>query len=110
MVFLPSGSPRRSVGPVPNRSTTCWTKVSGGSAHPATGRPMVHDHRRILATGLARLRSTLQYRPLIFELLAKRGVTVDLDAMLPVYYQERGWDGEGVPTQEKLAELGLASI
>ena len=30
---------------------------------------MVHDHRRILATGLARLRSTLQYRPLIFELL-----------------------------------------
>lgn len=42
---------------------------SAGSAHPATGRPMVHDHRRILATGLARLRSTLQYRPLIFELL-----------------------------------------
>lgn len=42
---------------------------SVGSAHPATGRPMVHDHRRILATGLARLRSTLQYRPLIFELL-----------------------------------------
>ena len=45
------------------------TAASAGSAHPATGRPMVHDHRRILATGLARLRSTLQYRPLIFELL-----------------------------------------
>lgn len=39
-----------------------------------------------------------------------QGVTVDLDAMLPIYYQERGWDGEGVPTEEKLAELGLASL
>ncbi|GIS60248.1 MAG: hypothetical protein CM1200mP2_24730 [Planctomycetaceae bacterium] len=38
------------------------------------------------------------------------GVTVDLDAMLPVYYSERGWDEEGVPTEEKLAELGLASM
>ncbi len=38
------------------------------------------------------------------------GVTVHLDQMLPIYYQERGWDEEGVPTQEKLAELGLASL
>jgi len=37
-------------------------------------------------------------------------VTVDLDAMLPVYYSERGWDEEGVPSKEKLAELGLASL
>ena len=38
------------------------------------------------------------------------GVTVDLEAMLPIYYQERGWDDQGVPSQEKLAELGLASL
>ena len=38
------------------------------------------------------------------------GVTVNLDAMLPIYYSERGWDEEGVPSQEKLVELGLASI
>lgn len=38
------------------------------------------------------------------------GVTVNLDAMLPDYYQERGWDEEGVPTAEKLAELGLESL
>jgi aldehyde:ferredoxin oxidoreductase len=38
------------------------------------------------------------------------GVTVNLDQMLPIYYQERGWDDEGVPTAEKLAELGLASL
>ena len=38
------------------------------------------------------------------------GVTVNLAAMLPDYYQERGWDEEGVPTAEKLAELGLESL
>jgi aldehyde:ferredoxin oxidoreductase len=37
------------------------------------------------------------------------GVVVDLAAMLPVYYRERGWSVDGVPTREKLAELGLAS-
>lgn len=34
----------------------------------APGRPMVSDHRRILATGLGRLRSKLKYRPVLFEL------------------------------------------
>ena len=38
------------------------------------------------------------------------GVTVNLDAMLPIYYEERGWDPEGVPTREKLVELGIASV
>jgi len=38
------------------------------------------------------------------------GVVVQLDKMLPQYYAERGWDEEGVPTREKLADLGLASI
>lgn len=35
----------------------------------APGRPMVSDHRRILATGLGRLRSKLQYRPVLFDLM-----------------------------------------
>jgi aldehyde:ferredoxin oxidoreductase len=39
-----------------------------------------------------------------------KGVVVHLDQMLPVYYQKRGWDEHGVPTREKLAELGLASV
>ncbi len=38
------------------------------------------------------------------------GVVVQLDKMLPIYYRERGWDNEGVPSQEKLEELGLASL
>ena len=38
------------------------------------------------------------------------GVTVNLDAMLTDYYRTRGWDEEGVPSQDKLAELGLSSL
>ncbi len=33
------------------------------------GQRMVHDHRRILATGVARLRTKIQYRPVVFELM-----------------------------------------
>lgn len=35
----------------------------------ATGEAMQHDHRRILATGIARLRAKIKYRPVVFELL-----------------------------------------
>jgi hypothetical protein len=34
------------------------------------GQPMISDHRRILATGLGRLRGKLRYRPVAFELMA----------------------------------------
>ncbi|RWI90022.1 MAG: hypothetical protein EOR22_25370 [Mesorhizobium sp.] len=34
-----------------------------------SGRAMVADHRRILATGIARLRSKIKYRPVVFELM-----------------------------------------
>lgn len=30
---------------------------------------MLADHRRILATGIARLRSKIKYRPVVFELM-----------------------------------------
>ena len=33
------------------------------------GEAMQHDHRRILATAMARLRSKIKYRPVIFELM-----------------------------------------
>lgn len=36
------------------------------------GLPMLSDHRRILATGLARLRGKIRYRPVIFELTPPR--------------------------------------
>ncbi len=35
----------------------------------ALGEPMISDHRRILATGLSRLRGKIKYRPVVFELM-----------------------------------------
>lgn len=39
------------------------------AAAPLPGMPMIHDHRRILATGIARLRAKIKYRPVVFELM-----------------------------------------
>jgi hypothetical protein len=38
-------------------------------ALPSTGQSMILDHRRILATGIARLRAKIKYRPVVFELM-----------------------------------------
>lgn len=42
------------------------------------GRPMLHDHRRILATAIARLRAKLKYRPVVFELLPESFTLTEL--------------------------------
>lgn len=39
-----------------------------------------------------------------------KGVTVNLEPMLEEYYKIRGWTSEGIPTREKLAELGLENL
>jgi hypothetical protein len=44
-------------------------KRRGPVANPLPGAPMRHDHRRILATGIARLRAKIKYRPVVFELM-----------------------------------------
>ena len=53
------------------RYETLWeaglVPESGGAV--ASGQPMAHDHRRILATGIARLRGKIKYRPVVFELM-----------------------------------------
>jgi hypothetical protein len=36
---------------------------------PLPGEPMHYDHRRILATAIARLRAKIKYRPVVFELM-----------------------------------------
>jgi aldehyde:ferredoxin oxidoreductase len=38
---------------------------------------------------------------------AAKGLVHRLNEMLPEYYKIRGWDKDGVPTKEKLRELGL---
>ena len=42
---------------------------AGVAAVAAIGQPMPRDHRRILATGIARLRAKIKYRPVFFELM-----------------------------------------
>ena len=41
----------------------------GNHTPPVPGRSMIADHRRILATGIARLRTKIKYRPVVFELM-----------------------------------------
>ncbi|MBO0758413.1 MAG: hypothetical protein J2P54_21390 [Bradyrhizobiaceae bacterium] len=44
---------------------------TGAAKNPALirGRAMIFDHRRILATAIARLRAKIKYRPVVFELM-----------------------------------------
>jgi hypothetical protein len=42
---------------------------SGDRDGPAMGKPMIGDHRRILATGIARVRAKIKYNPVVFELM-----------------------------------------
>ena len=55
------------------RYETLWEAglvAEAGTAHAAApGEAMRHDHRRILATGIARLRAKIKYRPVVFELM-----------------------------------------
>jgi hypothetical protein len=43
-----------------------------------SGRPMIADHRRILATGIARLRAKIKYRPVVFELMPENFTLLQL--------------------------------
>ncbi len=47
----------------------CETTQLSETLMEALGEPMRHDHRRILATGIARLRAKIKYRPVVFELM-----------------------------------------
>ena len=45
------------------------TATATAAPPPIPGRSMNWDHRRILATALARLRAKIKYRPVVFELM-----------------------------------------
>ena len=49
---------------------------AGGGTAP--GQPMLSDHRRILATAMARLRAKIKYRPVVFELMPPRFTLLQL--------------------------------
>jgi hypothetical protein len=44
-------------------------RQSGAAPLISMGQPMILDHRRILATGIARLRAKIKYHPVVFELM-----------------------------------------
>ena len=50
----------------------------GSAKASGLGIPMLFDHRRILATAIARLRGKLKYRPVVFELMAPAFTLLEL--------------------------------
>jgi hypothetical protein len=57
-------------GLIPEAKRGASATASGDSAlSAATGKSMILDHRRILATGIARLRAKIKYHPVVFELM-----------------------------------------
>ncbi len=80
------------------------------------GRPMLFDHRRILATAISRLRGKLKYRPVIFELMPATFTLFDLqrvvEAILGSYLHKQNFrrlvENAGLvePTGEVAARTG----
>jgi len=64
----------------------------------------------LLKAGFSKMDDTLPPRMLIEPLLEgpAKGQVVELEEMLSEFYSLRGWDHNGVPTKEKLSELGLS--
>lgn len=58
-------------------------------AQLAPGRPMAGDHRRILATGLGRLRGKIKYRPVVFELLPEQFTLFQLQRLVEALSGQR---------------------
>lgn len=48
----------------------------------ALGQPMISDHRRILATAIARLRGKIKYQPVVFELMPERFTLFELQLVV----------------------------
>lgn len=54
------------------------TTPHGTATGTSLGTAMLFDHRRILATAIARLRGKLKYRPVVFELMAPTFTLLEL--------------------------------
>jgi len=98
-------------GPLWNEKPLQWLRLTTGIDYSAedlalTGERIWNLERLFnFKAGLTGKDDTLPRR--ITEEPRVKNQVVHLSRMLPEYYQLRGWDGAGVPTQEKLRELGL---
>jgi hypothetical protein len=55
-----------------------FARDNGGPSEESLGAAMMFDHRRILATAIARLRGKMKYRPVVFELMAPTFTLLEL--------------------------------
>ena len=71
----------------------------------------IHNLKRMFSVkrGVSRKDDRLPARILTDKLTSggTRGNIFDMDVMLDEYYSVRGWNENGIPTREKLVELGL---
>ncbi len=99
----------------PTRLTELMNLTTGAGYTPASimqAAERVYNLERmfLVRAGFTKADDTLPPRMLAEPLTAgpTAGQVVELDQMLPIFYELRGWDEEGVPTEAKLQELGLA--
>jgi len=100
----------------PTRLTELMNLTTGANYTPReimTAAERIYNLERLflISAGSGANDDTLPYR-MLHEPLPEgpaKGRVVELDKMLPEFYKVRGWDENGVPTREKLEELGLVS-
>jgi aldehyde:ferredoxin oxidoreductase len=98
----------------PTRLTELMNLTTGAGYTPEeimTAAERVYNLERLflIAAGSGKEDDTLPYR-MLHEPMPEgpaKGLVVKLDEMLPAFYQVRGWDENGIPTEEKLQEMGL---
>jgi aldehyde:ferredoxin oxidoreductase len=99
----------------PTRLTQLMNLTTGAGYAPneiMTSAERIYNLERLflIGAGSGKNDDTLPYR-MLHEPMPEgpaKGKVVELDVMLPKFYEVRGWDENGVPTREKLVELGLA--
>jgi aldehyde:ferredoxin oxidoreductase len=100
----------------PSRLTVLMNLTTGANYTPdeimiAAERIYNLERLFLIAAGSGANDDTLPYR-MLKEPMPEgpaKGRVVDLDEMLPKFYEVRGWDANGVPTRAKLEELGLVN-
>jgi aldehyde:ferredoxin oxidoreductase len=98
----------------PRRLTSLVNHATGADYTPDSlleAAERVYTLERLFLTkaGFSRKEDTLAQRML--EPMPKgpvRGETFDLSRVLDDYYVARGWDANGIPSEERLKRLGLA--
>ncbi len=108
--------PANAADVIAELSTAATGLVFSGGDVMAIGERITNVARVFnLRQGLTRADDNLPRRLMTTEIpggasAGHRIAPEEFEEMLAEYYQERGWDSQGVPRPEKLAELGLQSL